>query len=101
MTISTLRDTLDRLHTCTGDETAIRQIADELPADELAEVLAYFAWIERRQRRPRGLRVPAGMAVHHVDGNPHNNDLGKPAVRQAEGKRHPGAGGRGRGGGHD
>jgi HNH endonuclease len=73
MSVTTLRNTIERINAAV-DTATIRQMVDKLSPDELAELVAYLAWCERRPRRPSGLYVPCGMAVHHIDGNPRNND---------------------------
>lgn len=67
-----LNATLSRLRAAEG-KAEVDRIVSELPRQDLDELAAYLAWLERRPSRPAGLRVPRGMAVHHINGDPHDN----------------------------
>lgn len=71
MNIDNLNDIIDRINGA-EDKATIRQIVSDLSPEETTGLLAYLAWLARRPQRPRGLRVPAEMAVHHINGNPHD-----------------------------
>lgn len=73
MNLNTLKEIMTRLNAAEG-AAATQEIMDELSPDELTDVAAFLEWRAARPSPHRRMKVLAGMAVLHLDGNPLNNE---------------------------
>jgi hypothetical protein len=74
MNFHTLTQTIERLNAAKDDDDK-ETVIDSLSAGDVSDLLAYLRWLAKRPRSAARMNAPAGMAVHHLDGNPHNSEV--------------------------